>query len=565
MKRILLTIFLAGFWLYLAPLAFAIDPDVTAAPTSTPTPLPQPVILADPQTPSKIKLDFKQDAGNKEKQGENLFVTGFKFPFDVPLAGPLVPSGEFKIPAIFETLNTQLDVMQSYLRPDSLDESVYKPLKKQYAISASSTLCPESDNPNNKIPSTSNTFLAPFEWNNAVGYTPMINSFVGIGDSDPEEYTKLNELRPETRANKKMFGCIDPDIRKEVKPQIVPGTGDITFETNEENTPKFIEGSHWLGDFFAMLSKLPCLVSICNSSFNPSLVNEFSTHVPELPRELADLNIDRNGIHITGVFNRFRPDSIAPDNKNGETKDQTFKTSIANNSDVKGDVQFEGAGGLDEAQRRAECALTPDSMSTDEKKNCLPDEGVLKSTLGLLDIKGVNYPSDPGNNSLGYEIPFRNTSCQASPGLINTMIPIMYRMYPAYAKLGEQTINSYWQEIQGEAIRKNMNPLFAMTLAMEESSFFGAPGSYGMGCLFHESGRPTQTGASPAAVKEQYQCLLERQDTDFLGFMCRYSGEQRDSNNHCTTFSANPNFIHNVKFWYEQFSSGTSDPSCKIK
>jgi hypothetical protein len=564
MNRTIFAICFLSLHLLVAPLAAAKDPDISAVPTPTPTPLPQPVILADPQTPSKIKLDFKQDAGNKERDGKNILITGFKFPFNVPLSGPLVPSGEFKIPAIFEKLNTQLDVMQSYLKPDSLDESIYVPLKKQYVISASSTLCPQSDNPINKIPSATNTFLAPFEWNKAVGYTPMMNSFVGIGDSDPEEYTKLNELRPETRANKKTFGCVDPAIRKEVKSNIVPGSGDITFETTEENTPKFIEGSHWLGDFFTMLSKLPCLASICNSSFNPSLVNEFSTHVPELPRELADLNIDRNGANITGMFNRFRPDSIAPDNKNGETKDQSFKTSIANNSDVKGDVQFEGAGGLDEAQRRTECALTPDSMSTEERKNCVPDEGVLKSILGLLDIQGVRYPSDPGNNPLDYEIPFRNTNCQASTGLIDSIIPILSRMYPAYASLGTTVIRQYWQEIQSAAMRSNMNPLFALTLATEESAFFGAPGSYGMGCLFHETGRPTQTGASAGAIREQYACLLERQDSDFLGFMCRYSGEQRDGNNHCSSFSANPNFIHNVKFWYEQYSSG-ADSSCKIK
>ncbi len=115
------------------------------------------------------------------------------------------------------------------------------------------------------------------------------------------------------------------------------------------------------------------------------------------------------------------------------------------------------------------------------------------------------------------------------------------------------------------------NPLFALTLWIEETAASGATAGPGFGCVYrrYDAAR-MPTGGSREAITAQIECLQSYTDPrnaqtpDFLGFMCRYSGEKRDSNDHCTSFDNNPNFINGVEFWYRFLSQG-QPAGCQIQ
>lgn len=195
------------------------------------------------------------------------------------------------------------------------------------------------------------------------------------------------------------------------------------------------------------------------------------------------------------------------------------------------------------------------------------DPPIQANSLGQIAISDVPSVITPSSNPLTYAIPYRDSNCNISQTTINNASSIMERYYPSYAAQGTQNLNSMWQEIQQEAVASGWNPSFVLALWIEESAAGGAPGAYGMGCIYHtysNGAAKTQPGGSQNATREQYQCLFERDFNDFNRFMCTYSGEIRDSQGHCTNFQNNPNFIHNLQFWYNQLSAGQS-ASCQIQ
>ncbi len=174
--------------------------------------------------------------------------------------------------------------------------------------------------------------------------------------------------------------------------------------------------------------------------------------------------------------------------------------------------------------------------------------------------------SDPG--SLGYVIPFRDTSCVVNQDTINRAIDLMRRYYPSYQEIGTRNLENLWREIQNRSIREGINPTFALTLYIEESAACGAQGSYGMGCIYerHTARQMPSCSADPETSLSQVGCLSSyvNRAPNFTGFMCRYSGEELDSNDQCSTFKNNPNFPNGVRFWYDFLSEGQSQ-ECQMQ
>ncbi len=168
--------------------------------------------------------------------------------------------------------------------------------------------------------------------------------------------------------------------------------------------------------------------------------------------------------------------------------------------------------------------------------------------------------SAPGQ--LGYTIPFKDTSCRATQETINRAADLMVRYYPSYQAIGTQNLRQQWQDVQNSAAGLGINPLFALTLWIEESAAGGATQATGMGC----GPGINPPGGAPAATQTQVRCLgsVVNASQTFMGFMCRYSGEAGWPN--CTSFTANPNFPNGVRTWYgflTGFTSGLQD-SCRL-
>lgn len=272
-----------------------------------------------------------------------------------------------------------------------------------------------------------------------------------------------------------------------------------------------------------------------------------------------------------GLAEAFRPDAL---NLRAGSAHGAIETSYAVTSSetVPGQTKYNLAGLLADAKTFIDCTSAPASWQTDsvnhagleicQEKNFF---NVQTAAGALGNLSAENNIS--GDNPLTYEIPYRNGSCSVTAATIANAANELRRRYPAYATAGAGNLNNMWQEIQNKARENGWNPAFVLALWIEESAAGGAGNAYGMGCIYHtvaNGAGMTQRGGSPTATREQYECLFERDYNDFNRFMCTYSGEKRDENGHCTSFTNNPNFIHNLRTWYNIISANLP-ASCQIK
>lgn len=135
----------------------------------------------------------------------------------------------------------------------------------------------------------------------------------------------------------------------------------------------------------------------------------------------------------------------------------------------------------------------------------------------------------------GYTLPFRNTSANLTDAMKAEAIKLMGPQYMNGGATGIANINKYWNQIGPTAKKYGWNPVFVVTLWIEESGAGGNPnGGYDLGCL---AGWDKPNGQGPAVtmpkipatnVCDEMACLFShpvKNANDFSGFMCSYNSD----------------------------------------
>jgi hypothetical protein len=282
------------------------------------------------------------------------------------------------------------------------------------------------------------------------------------------------------------------------------------------------------------------------------------------------MNISKTGDQ-KGLARTFLPISARATYKAGLAPKQELAYLGA--SDLGGnpvmDVPSEGVGGVIEGWQDMKCATTAHSQqntlgwSCDESITPPPSRSMRKlqcddSKPSGLSAPSIGTPPASGPNPITYQIPYKQTNCRLPEGEFQcNVIRKLKQLYPAYWEEGALNIEQYWNTIQAK-VAQFANPTFALALWIEETAANGKPNAPGLGCL--------SAGNGPEAIERQLDCLkgvIDNSGGDFASFMCQWSGEERDKDNHCATFTRNPSFIHNLRFWYD-FLSQQQPASCQI-
>jgi hypothetical protein len=283
----------------------------------------------------------------------------------------------------------------------------------------------------------------------------------------------------------------------------------------------------------------------------------------------------------------FRPDSIKfSDENNGGPPDQGVD---AGGSILNTKTAFPYYDKTYNTNRGAFCMMTPIS----KQGEVLPERSVVRTTTqlaadGKTNVLAATVDTDPCGGFIKTESPVNNEECQSNDfdgfnprssvgggdgGPIGSLsgFSIAYRntsctINDTTAKfvadtLAKPWINSqlsydnfmkYWKTVQDTSIAHGWNPIFVMTLWLEESAA-GGSGFAQLGCRFgwDINENPIEMSNSSSICK-QMACLFSHpvQDpNDLQGFMCSYNTGVCK-----TTTLGSWGFAKNIEFVYPQIA-----------
>lgn len=354
-----------------------------------------------------------------------------------------------------------------------------------------------------------------------------------------DEYLEILGAHPE---------CPERDAGAQPPPMVLPAHGVNTYSGSEgAGSPSVIEVIgfsilNFVGNLLDPILLDADLIPAQACSNCPKLHDytvEFSDS--RLPKEFTEINFAEHG-EQTNTFVKPDGNTDTKKTRNEYTREDLSRAICVECSTIPYDIQVQrGITGPDY------CGACKADVST---------------KLGSVD-----YPVGTNTNtpsSLNYTIPFTNTSCTITQAAVDAGIA-----YYSGASYGSSTRanmtrvqngESQWEMINRMAQERGTNPLFALTLWLEETAA-GAIGSAGMGC----APGINPSGGSWSATEIQVRCLgtvvnadtVKNAANPFLSFMCRYSGETGWQSGSCGEFVNNPNFVRNVRKFYELLTNAT--------
>lgn len=250
---------------------------------------------------------------------------------------------------------------------------------------------------------------------------------------------------------------------------------------------------------------------------------------------------DRTSIHDLVENGGFSQTFLPALHQNVDTPDgKTQNTYTIGSSEINLSVPWNLTNRTDELLARTQCSILPSDLQTQYQLSgkCNPEPYSQPAGTGTcdkayfdqFDTAGSGGGTGGSAGSLPYVIPYRNTSCK----LAADMIPIIGQFADSWIdNQGNAvvSIQSQWQNIQTYAMQYQWNPLFIMTLWIEESGAGEHPNAgWHLGCLYgwgmnEEAITMPKIGQTNGDLCNQMACLFSHPNRDpnnFERFMCSY-------------------------------------------
>lgn len=263
---------------------------------------------------------------------------------------------------------------------------------------------------------------------------------------------------------------------------------------------------------------------------------EKTKNFEDIPAKLNSVNrvpyLDKIEENVLGAFRALLPNPQSSDTQTTETLAKPFK-KVAGESRANVKIEF------DPPQTNGN-SFRVDNVDT--------QVSLLFHNLGtIINVKDffakkVVWPfriasaSDtPG--TLDYTIDYKNPNISIS-NLTKTNVIQSVKSSWSGSKIEEN-----WDLVSTAAISHGWNPAFVIALWIEESGASGVD-AWDLGCL----------GGNKNNIQSQLDCLFDQTVTysngPFDQFMCMYSEGKPAP----CTFSTNPNFTRNLKYWYDRLT-----------
>lgn len=276
-------------------------------------------------------------------------------------------------------------------------------------------------------------------------------------------------------------------------------------------------------------------------------------------KDLADLpGAERDNLKAGGVMDTFIPQSVKAKETEGKTENTTTDKNLV----------YQKTKAVQNKSDQTRCLIIPASLhsryglqcSTEESASIGPTDCASFFTNPPLDADAKNGGSSSGG-SLGFNIPFRNSSCvfqdkEAVAGYASDWLGGSAEAKNAVLT-NFDTIVKYAQEY-------NWSPAYIMTLWIEESAA-GAIGAQEMGCLYRHN-QTFENGwkklEKDSTTCEQLACVIDYPvRSTFQDFICSYSGDGSG----CSVTKNNPCHPVNIYNAYRELTNRAGLPAgCQV-
>jgi hypothetical protein len=206
---------------------------------------------------------------------------------------------------------------------------------------------------------------------------------------------------------------------------------------------------------------------------------------------------------------------------------------------------------------------TPAAGNCNQMNNGLPNSTVhYPSASTSLPSTTKEVCANSSNNY--YSLPYRNPNCLATENGIRRAYERMRTYYPSY--FSQTKLLTDWKTVQNYAIKYNFNPLFVISLWIEESAAGGATAAQQLGCVYRLNKDGTWTHLlNTSTICEQMECLFGYPQVDpanYARWACPYQfGSSQWSTNHCNQAIT---FTKVIEFWYNYIAENLPS-SCQVK
>jgi hypothetical protein len=170
------------------------------------------------------------------------------------------------------------------------------------------------------------------------------------------------------------------------------------------------------------------------------------------------------------------------------------------------------------------------------------------------------------NGTSYFSLPYRNPNCLANQTGINNAYERMKAYYPTYWQRSK--LLQDWETVQEYSVRYNFNPLYVISLWIEESAAGGATQATKLGCDYRLNRDDSFTRLEAnSTICEQMECLFGRRSVypgNFALWACQYRWGAGGwiNNSYCQN---EVTFTKGVEFWYNYISGGNLPGGCHIQ
>lgn len=549
-------------------------------------------LIATPQVASQMKLPHNQDwvVRNTKFLPDYIRLKAFNL-FQI---GIIKPANDILKLTRLTEIGNQANNSRPKLMPQSLS---YQPLTHELSFSANTRLCYLSSENAIKDVLPERNIISTQQYPDLNKVVPNAEIFDAMWGTHKisERDRKFNErYRDKVVDVKNAHPCEVKDAGDRSLEQTVNTLGNQEYsEPDEDKAP-----SYKLSTYFANIAANViewftnnCVGKNCQVETDTGAYVEFSTHASYI--DTAGKHIGKDGDLEKGFANTFRPNICTLNKNNAETKNN-INQEVGSNKEMLKDqpVLIKSAAEIVEKFGFMNCSLLNPTKQQEANINCIcnGESSVINtssippsSTTAPLSCKTdlfsqIQRPNSGGgnggsqNNLTGYTIPYRDSSCRLSADKGSALADFAVswsttvKNSPSLTAQVRKNILDNWQTIQQKAVEFGWNPVFILSLWVEESAASGVP-VWQMGCKYgwdKNGGSFALSTTSDACSQEA--CLMSHPKQDpnnFQEFMCSYNTGV------CNTLKPGDtwDFANAVKLSYGKIAGdiGNLPTSCQIR
>jgi hypothetical protein len=531
----------------------------TPTPTATPAPASQNAIII----PNSIPNQKIETQPNEEKIVHQSPTPIVEYHYTHQPLNP--PTENFKIPTM-DAIADWLMKSSSYVTAKQIKDTVKLHQPDNLFISGKTKRCVYIDGVLTKEEK------GAYE-TSSVSYLPTLISGSGILSSQLARYS-LSKTNDAYNLEGPAYKIDDADMDCATTGQ---GTTQLPPKTIPTTTSAAFNFLEWLKEKILKITivyvskqqtpeaeRIHCTLTGCVTD-NADIDLTYVKTNPNSPQDEEE-RLKKSGGIVDAGFRTVSMDTNKGKSPHGQEDNENFtQTNTLKTKQMENSADLIRCSLVPQAQR-SQLGLTSDKCAGFVTE--LPQSSDCNNNTYFKDLYVDRPPSDTrgATGDPGYTIPYRSTACSLTESMIDPIARFAGQWGSGGAK-AEENIRKNWQSVQDLSKKYGWNPLFVITLWIEESGAGATPNAgWHLGCLWgwKQDGSAVSMPkiSEGGTVCDQMACLFSHPTQDpgkFARFMCSYNTTEI-SGGSCPSYP-NWEFADQIFTVYQRLLNDTGNPA----